>query len=606
MKLDNFAEIVETNTPPTDDQMDITRMNRYVDVAAYQNAEGSAVAGSYFFNTTENLIFYYNGVSWTRLGDHAYLYANKGTVAHDSLDTHYNNDGIHFEMLDEDDLLSNSPMKCPTQQSLKAYTQANQPTLNSYEYNETIAQGDLLKIINDSGAKVEKIVGVEGFNYGTAGEFYAHDWSSGVLVKCCYDSSNDKVIVFYDVQAALGGYEDLVVIVGTISGTSISFGTPTQVLSSGAASSLDCAFDSTNEKIVLAYKDPADNYIYAAVGTVSGTTISLGTAVALESITSYYPTLAFDSTNGKMVCSYRTNDGTNRLRSIVGTVSGTSISFGTPATIATTTVFVTASCYSSGEGKVVVIYKDGGNANFGTAAVGTVSGTSISFGTPVVYHSISISRMDVCEDPVSNKIVVAYNQDGGPDDGTVVVGTISGTSISFGTPVVFASSGLNSVSCAYHPPTSTVAIVYNDDGNGDYGTLVSGTVSGTSISFGTPEVFFSGANSYVSICYGSSSKQLAIAYDDGIGGNGNFDGDALVASYDTPEYFFGIAQEAGASGTSHDVAILYETSEIHSGATPGLKGYIQTDGTLGVQATKYPIGIFTSATEFDIYKDDQE
>ena len=32
--------------------------------------------------------------------------------------------------------------------------------------------------------------------------------------------------------------------------------------------------------------------------------------------------------------------------------------------------------------KVVVVYRDNGNSYYGTAVVGTVSGTSISFGTP--------------------------------------------------------------------------------------------------------------------------------------------------------------------------------------------------------------------------------
>jgi hypothetical protein len=37
--------------------------------------------------------------------------------------------------------------------------------------------------------------------------------------------------------------------------------------------------------------------------------------------------------------------------------------------------------------KVVIAYKDAGNSDFGTAIVGTVSGTSISFGTPVVFEN---------------------------------------------------------------------------------------------------------------------------------------------------------------------------------------------------------------------------
>jgi hypothetical protein len=47
----------------------------------------------------------------------------------------------------------------------------------------------------------------------------------------------------------------------------------------------------------------------------------------------------------------------------------------------------TSIAYDANAQKVVIAYRDGGNSNYGTAIVGTVSGTSISFGTPVVFES---------------------------------------------------------------------------------------------------------------------------------------------------------------------------------------------------------------------------
>ena len=51
--------------------------------------------------------------------------------------------------------------------------------------------------------------------------------------------------------------------------------------------------------------------------------------------------------------------------------------------------YVTAT-YDSTNGKVVIAIWDYGNSGYGTAVVGTVSGTSISFGTPVVFESATI------------------------------------------------------------------------------------------------------------------------------------------------------------------------------------------------------------------------
>ena len=47
-----------------------------------------------------------------------------------------------------------------------------------------------------------------------------------------------------------------------------------------------------------------------------------------------------------------------------------------------------AATYDTSNDKVVIVYRDGaGNNNYGNAIVGTVSGTDISFGTAAVYNT---------------------------------------------------------------------------------------------------------------------------------------------------------------------------------------------------------------------------
>ena len=43
--------------------------------------------------------------------------------------------------------------------------------------------------------------------------------------------------------------------------------------------------------------------------------------------------------------------------------------------------------FDSSNNKVVIAYKDAGNSDHGTAIVGTVSGTSISYGSAVVFNA---------------------------------------------------------------------------------------------------------------------------------------------------------------------------------------------------------------------------
>ena len=77
-------------------------------------------------------------------------------------------------------------------------------------------------------------------------------------------------------------------------------------------------------------------------------------------------------------------------------------------------------------------------------------------------------------------------------DGTVsVVAQTETTGSGVGTPAVFESATTEHISSTYDPNNQKVVVVYRDDANSAYGTAVVGTVSGTSISFGSPVVFLS-------------------------------------------------------------------------------------------------------------------
>jgi hypothetical protein len=101
-----------------------------------------------------------------------------------------------------------------------------------------------------------------------------------------------------------------------------------------------------------------------------------------------------------------------------------------------------------------------------------------------------------------------------PAYGTAIVGTVSGTSISFGTAVVFESANSNYISTTYDSTNNKIVIAYRDDGNSSYGTAIVGTVSGTSISFGTAVVFESASSGYISTTYDSTNNKIVIAYSD--------------------------------------------------------------------------------------------
>jgi hypothetical protein len=417
--------------------------------------------------------------------------------------------------------------------------------------------------------------------------------ASTSFTSATYDSTNDRVVIAYrDVDNSNYG----TAIVGTVSGTSISFGTAV-VFESASTDNISATYDSTNDRVVIAYRDvTSSNFGTAIVGTVSGTSISFGTKVAYQfsNVTSHSAT--FDSTNGKVVIAYVGSSNLGNAR--VGTVSGTSISFGSATVFENATTSFISATYDSTNNKVVIAYRDGGNSSFGTAVVGTVSGTSISFGTPVVFESASTDNISATYDSTNDKVVIAYRDVGNSGFGTAIVGTVSGTSISFGTAVVFESASTDNISAIYDSTNNKVVIAYRDVGNSNFGTAVAGTVSGTSISFDSAVVFESAITTFTSATFDSTNEKVVIAYR----GNSSF-GTAIIFVYGgnnlTAENYIGISNGAYADAATATIQIVGSVDDAQSGLTAGQSYFVQIEGTLGLTPASPSVfaGTAVSATK---------
>ena len=112
------------------------------------------------------------------------------------------------------------------------------------------------------------------------------------------------------------------------------------------------------------------------------------------------------------------------------TVSGTDVSGGATVTFNSSASTTNNNVvYDNNAQKTVITYVDGGNSSYGTAIVGTVSGTSISFGSEVVYNAATTLMQHLLLTAKINRIVVAYS-DGG-SAGNFTTGIVSGNSITF-------------------------------------------------------------------------------------------------------------------------------------------------------------------------------
>jgi hypothetical protein len=183
--------------------------------------------------------------------------------------------------------------------------------------------------------------------------------------------------------------------------------------------------------------------------SVSGTTLTWGTAVTISAVTQYAwagTSLSYDNTAGVWLLSYITASNTVAIRAV--SVSGTTITLGTAVTAASLAYSAApSSSYDSILNKHVITYNNG--SSYPTAVVATVSGTTVTLGTPVVIESVSafsvalgtgatqiyVKAKVTCTsfDTTSGKHLISYGTTAGFIK--AVVGTVSGTAISFGTAV---------------------------------------------------------------------------------------------------------------------------------------------------------------------------
>jgi len=409
-----------------------------------------------------------------------------------------------------------------------------------------------------------------------------HTWQ-GFDVKI--DSTNpDRFIVAYRNQTGTYG----ACVLGTVSGTTITFGAQV-IFSSEATTNRQISFaPNSSGKFAISYRK-ANNTAGIKIGTISGTSITFGTEVLVSSATTYFHNCAFDLVdNNKLVAMYTSSNSTYIK---VGTVSGTSVSFGSA-------ILVGPSGWSIGLVKAV------GTSKFIILAdanlkIGTVSGSTLSLGTNVTFPWEITNDVAMAVNPIDlTSFIVTYkgkNVSNNLRNGTIVAGTISGTSITLGNYIEFFaenSTGARDHAIEFSPHSSgKFAYMYSEDAFND-AVVNTGSVSGTTITLDTiTEIHTESDHNAVGIAFMSGGK---FVYVTKIGNASNFTasgnplGSAHVgqmqatgASTLNSLSYVGLSSAAYTDGQTASIILKGGVSENQSGLTAGSRYYIQGDGTLG-------------------------
>ena len=196
--------------------------------------------------------------------------------------------------------------------------------------------------------------------------------------------------------------------------------------------------------------------------------------------------------------------------------------------------------YCAGPDRLVLVFRDLSNSKFGTAILGEIKSSVITFGTPIIFNSSDTYDPHVCYDPASDRIVIGYSDNGNSRAATAVVGEISSdkANIAFGTPKVVNPTYSGEIVCVFDPASGKVVLNYADNDSGYANTTNIGSVSNLDISFG-PKVTMNDSTShkFMTITPAPDEGKVVFIYKETVASSNS--GSSVVGTIDDNTILFG-------------------------------------------------------------------
>jgi len=426
---------------------------------------------------------------------------------------------------------------------------------------------------------------------------------------------------------------------------------------SPSATAYGSVYDPDSQRVVVAYYDGNDNYYgYCVVGEVdpSNNTITFGTQVLFQSNFIIPHSIGYDTTNDKIVVFFQNVNSSSHGQARVGTFTGSTLSFpGSQTTFNSGSTEDITAVFNPDQGTFLVVYKDNGASGLPYGAVGTVSGTSISFGSEtqldsngtsfpaltyntttssyvMVYNKTSVTQQvyyqvpttsgttvtagtptlmtlngsttgqaeytNLSSDNASNTVFLTFRNSYNSNHGSAIAATLSGSTLTFGTEVVFNANTTYGVGAVYDTSAQKLVVSYAD--TNQYGIVVAASVSGTTLTFGSPTTFRNASTNAFTNAYDSVNKKVVVTYyeqNTGYAGSVVFQPESSNASG-----FIGITGQAISDTATGNVDMLGGINSQQTSLTIASKYYVQDDGTLGTTATSTFAGQAISATTLNL------
>ncbi|NIB44809.1 hypothetical protein HBA55_34835 [Pseudomaricurvus alkylphenolicus] len=446
--------------------------------------------------------------------------------------------------------------------------------------------------LNDDGTVSQ--IAPKAIGAGTPVSFPQDAGSRIQSVRQVYDSGNDRTVILYQqVLVSTGLYA---VVLNNSGGTPV-YGTPVLILSGLTTDNAsDISYDEELGKVLVVYRDTSDtDNGKGIVGTVDtgDDSISFGSATTFTTGVASDIACEYDSVNKAHLVAWNENATTGDSK--VATISGTSVSFGALQTFnGTGSTKDICLSFNSFVGKFLVAYRDEAETDEGRSMVGTISGTSASYGSEYTFANGINQFFSSAFSTVDNVHVITYKENTSSDLKAIAM-TINGTSVNAGAAIVVDSGGGNSAAIDYDPIADKFLVVYRDQNNSGYGTAVLLSLSaGTTINNDNSDTFRSASISARAVSYDPSTGDMIV--NTGISSNSGGETVRYSTGASNKSTWFGIALEAANDTEECLVATIGEFSPDQTGLVVGATYYVDDNGDLTQTNTGEKVGKAFSAT----------
>lgn len=327
-------------------------------------------------------------------------------------------------------------------------TNANYPTAQVITVNGTTISYGTSTVVNSSGAEV-----------GAA--------TIGVDSICALSSTS--VFVAYKIGTTTYGQ------ILTISGTTITPATASSISTLLVGTSLYAVALSASTVVVLAQAINTNYYMTATAITVSGTTLTIGALTTLDATNALggqgYSSIApLSSTSA--VLTYA-NDSNYYLFAQVITVSGTTITVGSAITLVSADNRTNQSICALNSTTAVAFYSSASSSYYPVATILNISGTTVTSGNSYTLISVQYNWVAICALDTATMLVLFSTGSSGNNYAAVI--TKTGATLAIGSLVTLNTTAMTFDSLCTMDSKDAIAF-YRDVTNANKPTAIALTI----------------------------------------------------------------------------------------------------------------------------------